>query len=395
MIVPDFPAPSTALRVDRLRNDAECLRYRSAWNDLAADIPFRRWEWLGTWWKHYGNSNELFVLVVVDDQGVLRGVAPWYLDTSHGRTIRFLGDGKVCTDYLTILCRACDRVAVVRAIVAWLCNADDPQSPDHWHSLELEGVLVGDPGLDELLAEMQRHRHPVAQRPAAACYSAQLPASVDDYIRSRGKTNRLTMRRIQRKLAAGIQNYRHLTAADSLQDEDWELFVDLHGVRRATLKEDGCFQFPPFGAFLREATTLLMSAGMSSLLYVYDGETPMAVAHLLHNDHTTYMYQTGMDPGVREKRPGYVVFSLALWWTIERGARAFDLLRGDEPYKRTWRAQPQATRDIRISSQHLGPRLRHQWTVGRPPSRTGSRQASKARQRTETACPALPTRSYR
>jgi len=49
--------------------------------------------------------------------------------------------------------------------------------------------------------------------------------------------------------------------------------------------------------------------------------------------------------------------------SISRGMRAYDLLRGDEPYKANWRAQPCPTENILIAPA-VGPaRLRHSLIV--------------------------------
>ena len=58
----------------------------TAWNDLADGVPFRSWEWLETWWRHYGcledgrpkRDHQLFVLTVWDDDNRLIAIAPWY-----------------------------------------------------------------------------------------------------------------------------------------------------------------------------------------------------------------------------------------------------------------------------------------------------------------------------
>ena len=87
----------------------ELAPYADDWERLAAGVPFRSWTWLSHWWRHYGPQNDadalrtrLAVLGVFDDADALVGVAPWYLDCSamHGRVLRPLGSGEVCSDYL-------------------------------------------------------------------------------------------------------------------------------------------------------------------------------------------------------------------------------------------------------------------------------------------------------
>ena len=76
-------------RIHSLQNQPNLA---ASWNALANDIPFRSWEWLTTWWKHYGDGHELFVLLVHDDQEKLLGIAPWYVQQrgGAGRVVQFL-----------------------------------------------------------------------------------------------------------------------------------------------------------------------------------------------------------------------------------------------------------------------------------------------------------------
>ena len=79
-------------------NDLAALE--TEWNALADGMPLRSWDWLATWWKHYGGAGrQLFVLGVYADADdpsdvaePLIGIAPWYLDRSaiKGSVIRWL-----------------------------------------------------------------------------------------------------------------------------------------------------------------------------------------------------------------------------------------------------------------------------------------------------------------
>ena len=92
------------MHVERFSDPQSIAQLRPAWNALAEGVPFRSYEWLMSWWNHYGADRQLYVLGIFDEERLI-GLAPWYCTplTSGGRTIRFLGDGDVCSDYLDIL----------------------------------------------------------------------------------------------------------------------------------------------------------------------------------------------------------------------------------------------------------------------------------------------------
>src|SRR5438105_10011121 len=104
--------------------------WSQSWNELARGVPFRSWQWLESWWGHYGcepngqakRNYELFILAVWGDDGSLAGVAPWYRlhGRSGARSLRFLGDGEVCSDYLSILCSPAGEESVAAVLAQWL-----------------------------------------------------------------------------------------------------------------------------------------------------------------------------------------------------------------------------------------------------------------------------------
>src|SRR5690606_36144268 len=124
------------------------------WNILAAGEPMRSWDWLATWWKHYGNSSEreLHVLALYDETddgtGPLVGIAPWYLE--NGTALKPLGDGHVCTDHLSLLARP-DYVATVASTVAEYLTDND----DQWDRLELPSIDDGDEAISLLVGELE------------------------------------------------------------------------------------------------------------------------------------------------------------------------------------------------------------------------------------------------
>ena len=57
--------------VDRITTWPQLAAIGADWNALAGGMPFRSWDWLATWWKHYGGQRhggrELYVLAVYAD----------------------------------------------------------------------------------------------------------------------------------------------------------------------------------------------------------------------------------------------------------------------------------------------------------------------------------------
>ena len=75
---------------------------------------------------------------------------------------------------------------------------------------------------------------------------------------------------------------------------------------------------------------------------------PVAAEYQFTGNGTIYAYQSGMDPAAAEHQPGNLSMIGIVQSAIAQGQRSVDLLRGDEPYKAHWRAEPQATLRVRV-----------------------------------------------
>lgn len=67
---------------------------------------FLTWEWLFTWWEFYSSSYQLFILLALDQDENILGIAPLCLSRTGPlklKTLRFLGTEEVCSDHLDFI----------------------------------------------------------------------------------------------------------------------------------------------------------------------------------------------------------------------------------------------------------------------------------------------------
>jgi CelD/BcsL family acetyltransferase involved in cellulose biosynthesis len=92
---------------------------------------------------------------------------------------------------------------------------------------------------------------------------------------------------------------------------------------------------------------------------------PAAAEYQFSGGRTLYAYQSGIDPERLGLSPGQVIMVAMVRWAIAYGYQAFDLMRGNEPYKAHWRAKPHDCLEIRIVPSRIAPQLRHSvWLAG-------------------------------
>ncbi|MEM7313388.1 MAG: GNAT family N-acetyltransferase [Planctomycetota bacterium] len=323
-----------------------------AWNALATAHPFLRWEWLGSWWNHYGVEKELFIVAIRENDEYVC-FAPWFVENriSTGRTIQFLGNGKVCTDHMTLLCDPARAREFGRAIGEWLAQNQD------WDHLELIGVDQNDPAISQLYATLNGNGLASDTKPGLACYGISLPCTWAEYQSRRSKSGKHECRKIRKWIDSGEFTFIVPKTQTELE-EHWYDFVDMHQRRRQSFGEDGCFDFHPFGEFLWEASTKLIESGHLQLTMVYRSDTPIAAQYALKDPQSLYFYQSGLNVDELKFKPGQVVLMYTIADSIEKGRRFFDMMRGDESYKLRWRGEEQATVEYRVAATGLLPRMR-------------------------------------
>ena len=343
------------MRTQLITNLADAEPYAAAWNCMSRGVPFRRWEWLSSWWKHYGGGERELMLLFVFHDETLVAVAPWYMETgsARGRVIRMLGDGEVCTDYLSMLRTPEWSDAVGEAIANWLIDAE-------WDLMHLSGVAASDSATASLAAHLIDEGCKVYRQPGPNCWRIELPNEWDTFLQSQSKSHRKQIRRAdKRSLASGAVTHRIVSSLDASFPAAWQALVELHQSRRQSLGQPGCFSSDAFALFLKEAVEKLLPAGAVELHLLETAGGPLAAElHFVGND-VVYAYQAGIDPNATDEEPGRLMNIAVIRRAIEMERRSFDFLRGDEPYKPHWRAEPQPLHEVQVVPARAAAQLRH------------------------------------
>lgn len=360
------------MQVVRITTETQLQHLRPHWNALAGDVPFRCWEWLHPWWRHYGAGRELYVLAVYDCQQVLRGVAPWLLEKSarRGRALRLLGSGEVCSDHLGILAddHHADQVAAVLA--DWLTqHAGQKQtagSDPRWDVLELAAVDADDRAVQRLLAGLRQRGCAVDCRPGPRCWVIDLPETWEEYLARLSKSHRKKLKRLGRSGFSGAGTRVCRTVDAQSLRTGMEILVDLHQRRRRALGDPGCFASPQFSRFLHDAAAALADANRLNLYWVESEGRPLAAEFQLLSETTVYAYQAGMDPARLDRQPGRLTCIAGIRQALGAGRTQFDFLRGDEPYKSQWGASARPSLNVRVAAPKPLAWARHlTWLAGR------------------------------
>ncbi|MBN2473651.1 MAG: GNAT family N-acetyltransferase [Pirellulales bacterium] len=364
------------MRVFCLFEIEELEPYAADWDRLSRSVPFRSWTWLSTWWRHYGPQRHgvqhawrLFVPCVFDHTDRLIGIAPWYVDSGgpQGRVLRMLGSGEICSDYLSVLCQPGTEYAVTQLLCECLVRDERVETYDTlpWDLLELSGCDAEDVAIGHLLQHLDERGYTIHRRVGPNCWRVELPDSWDAYLASLSKSHRSQLRRLQRKMFDNGRTVLHSVERAEELPRAIDLLVELHQRRRRVLGEPGCFASAPFEAFHREVMPKILLAGQLHFHWLELDGKPVAVEYGLAGGGVVYAYQSGIDPEAMDRQPGRLIIMATLKKAIEEGYRAFDFLRGDEPYKPHFRAQPRPSLEARVVPNRPAAQLRHHlWLAG-------------------------------
>jgi CelD/BcsL family acetyltransferase involved in cellulose biosynthesis len=359
------------MHITRYDNLSDLAPYAEQWETLAQGVPFRSWGWTRTWWRHYGvlRQRRLYIVAVHDETNRLAGLAPFHLDVSAtgGRTLRLLGSGEVCSDYLGLLCRPGLETTVAASVAQWLAeqNRARRETGNRWDLLWLENITTEDRPTRLLAEQLAEAGCRMCQRAGVRCWRVPLPATWAEYLPWLSKSHRKQVTRAERRLLASGRAVLHTVACRDELPHAMELLEQLHARRRRQLGQTGCFASQRFAAFHRDVVGVMLAAGQLHLHWLELDGRPVAAEYHLAGCGTVYAYQAGIEPDALRFEPGSLITQASLRRAIEHGFRGFDFLRGDEPYKAHWRAVPRPSVEICVAADHARARLRQQlWLAG-------------------------------
>ncbi|MEX2188030.1 MAG: GNAT family N-acetyltransferase [Pirellulales bacterium] len=383
--------------VTRIASADELSTLAKTWNCLSGGVPFRRYEWLTRWWTHYRPASdageqrpdqpdiaatvapadsphgarpgsELFVLAVRDTSEQLIGIAPWYIEPTltGGRVVRFLGSGEICSDYMSVLATPEFAPQVAVALSDHLCETAFRQ----WDALDLDGIDAEDPTIRRLAVALEARGASVARRPGLNCWRLALPESWDAYLAGVSKSHRKQLRRIETRLLdtgrARLHSVRGGPNFDAAAlDVAWSHLIDLHQRRRTALGQKGCFASPRFAAFHRDVSRRMADDQALRLDWLEIDGQPAAAEYHLTAGGVAFAYQAGVAPEMIDDEPGRAITVALIRQAIADGLSAIDFLRGDEPYKAHFRAEPRKSIVLRVVAPRAAARWRNRaWQTG-------------------------------
>jgi len=267
------------------------------------------------WERHLGKGRPLALYGCRRADGELAAVLPLYVFSIMSlRLLRFVGHGPA--DQLGPICSSADRAAVARALVQLVRTR-----PSGARALLAERVPGEEDWAQRLGAtRLRRESSPVLDIAGR---------SWDEFLASRSRNFREQARRRERKLQREHRLTFRITTEPAQLDEDFDIFVRLHGLRWG---EQSAFA----GAresFHREFAHLALERGWLRLWLLEIDGVPVSAWYGFRFGGVDSYYNAGRDPAWDPHSVGFILLTRTIRAAFEDGMTQYRFLLGDEAYK--------------------------------------------------------------
>jgi len=310
-------------------------QFRESWNHLLQTNPassiFQTPEWLAAWWKPFAKGKELLGLVFVDAEGRTLGIAPLYREQKSflGRTIttlRMVGAGSGDSDALDFITSPGNEEVCADTFVAWLGKQRE------WDVCALETLPQNSLVARRLGTRLHEAGWSV-DTTLTPNFVADLPDAWPQYLNALEPSFRPLLTRYPRRLQS-----RYSVRFDRCERiEDLKVHLEtlfsLHQMRWTGRGEPGAFANQDRRDFYFEMAAAFLQRGwLEFWVLELDGGIVGAQFCFRYND-TVSLLQEGFHPKYAAEKIGYALRAHVLEEMIRSGAKRYDFLGGDDPYK--------------------------------------------------------------
>jgi CelD/BcsL family acetyltransferase involved in cellulose biosynthesis len=328
------PEPSVALVEDAAGFDA----LEPEWNALVerSDASvFQTFEWLRTWWRHFGEParRRRLHLVTIRGREGLRAIAPLFVERSGLGPLalrRLLFVGHRDSDFLDVIAArgaeadAAERVA--RALAAR--PAFDVVELEETSDRSATG-----PRLHEAFARMGWDSR---RTPDSPCPRTALHPTWDETLARLSLEGRREVRRRLRNLQKEHRTELEVVPPGPEVGPGMREFIEMHQERWARDAYWGAFADPGQAAFHCEVAERLSRRGWLFLAFLRIDGRRTTVNYGFSFRDSIAIYLTGaraVDDALARHSPGRMVHALSMQHAIERRLPVYDFMRGTERYK--------------------------------------------------------------
>ena len=325
-------------------------------------LPFSSARWTTLWLRHFAEDrallkDELLLLALRDELGVLRGLAPMVLSQRPAvgpvrtRMLRMIGADPNITELSGPICAPEHAPVVVAALLEYL-DANDGT----WD-------LVFFNGIRESAADVLESRGNVHWGRESPCFVLKLPLTWDALRAQLGRNLKESLRKCYNSLKR--DNHQFELRVRSRPDEmvtALDHFFRLHHARSTltgTIDHKDVFELERSRTFLRDCMAAAAGAGEARVFQLEIAGQVVATRLAFALDDQLYLYFSGFDPAWKQYSVMTTTVAEAIRWAIEQRFAVVNLSPGRDVSKTRWNPVEIPFREVYLPSQSLRGGLVH------------------------------------
>ncbi len=353
------------LKIAELDDFSQFEDLKDTWNSILLksidDNIFSTWEWLSSWWRHFGGGRKLRILLILDNDKIV-AIAPlsWskynILHFGNLTKIEFIGSPQ--SDYNNFILTERETECLKLFL-----NYINEQYED-WDCLELSDISENTVSV-KLLRKIFTKRlvgGRLEERVSFLCPWMNLPDSTEIFMSRLSGNMRRNLRRRMRKLSEKYQVEVKTHNGFNSLEEAMNAFYNLHQKRWETQGFRGVFSEKKLRDFHLDVARRFAENGWLSLYFLTANDEPIAAIYSFDYKQKKYEYLTGFDPEYSRYGVANLIRRHAAEDCIRRGLKEYDLMRGDEPYKSSWNTKNRKNLELRLIRKGLFARM-YDWAT--------------------------------
>lgn len=340
---------------------------RNEWNKVLETSRdknvFLTWEYLFSYWKHFGKGKKLRILCIEDKNEII-AIAPL-------RQSRYGFAGLIGYDvieplgYRGLMPEGADYTGLILAereaecLKLFLNYLVEHDTWDFIYMYDLPGTSI----IPNLLPKLTKVIPKFQLEEGVVCPYLSIPSSLDILMNGLSKNFRHNLRRYLKRLEKDYQRvelkrYEDLGSVKKAMHK----FFELHQKRWKLKHMLGVFNTQEVRDFYIDVAKLFSDNGWLALYFLTVNDEPIATQYGFEYNRKMYFCLPGFDPDYSQYRIGNLILMKIIEKCIERKIEECDFLKGGEQYKSYWTAKYRRNLKIKFANKRLTSNL-YQWGI--------------------------------
>jgi len=354
------------LKVLEINDVHHFLELKDEWNRVLARSKdnniFLTWEYLSTFWKHFGKKARLRILLCINHKEEIISIAP--LRQSRYDIVGPFGYNVIePLGYRGLMPEGGDYTGLIlgeKEAECFKLFLNYLIEHDNWDFIYLYDI----PATSAIPDIIYKTSEPITKfeiTNGAICPYISLPNSIEILISRLSKNLRQNLRKYQRRLKRDFikVEFKSYEEYGSVNDA-MTIFFDLHQRRWKLKGMPGVFSTQEVRNFYIDVARLFAKNGWLALYFLTVNDEPIGATYSVVYNHKAYFCLGGFDPSYSKYSIGHLLHLKTMEICIAKKIKEYDFLKGGEPYKFVWTKHYRRNINIKFVNNKITSKLYHQ-----------------------------------